>query len=44
MHATSIRLVQQILLDDGTLEIEFAFHLGDNGVMKAHRTPFSTAC
>lgn len=32
------------LLDDGTLEIEFAYHLGDEAVLKAQRTTFSAAC
>jgi hypothetical protein len=32
------------LLDDGTLEIEFAYHLGDEAVLKAKRVTSSTAC
>ena len=32
------------LLDDGTLEIEFAYHLGDEAVLKAKRGTSSTAC
>jgi hypothetical protein len=32
------------LLDDGTLEIEFAYHLGDEAVLKAIRETSSTAC
>ena len=32
------------LLDDGTLEIEFAYHLGDEAVLKAIRDTSSTAC
>lgn len=32
------------LLDDGTLEIEFAYHLGDEAVLKAKRETSSTAC
>ena len=32
------------LLDDGTLEIEFAYHLGDEAVLKAKRATSSTAC
>ena len=32
------------LLDDGTLEIEFVYHLGDEAVLKAERTRSSTAC
>ena len=32
------------LLQDGSLEIEFAYHLGDEAVLKAKRIPFSTAC
>jgi hypothetical protein len=32
------------LLDDGTLEIEFAYHLGDEAVPRAKREPSSTAC
>jgi hypothetical protein len=32
------------LLDDGTIEIEFAYHNGDEAVLKAKRAPSSTAC
>jgi hypothetical protein len=32
------------LLDDGTLEIEFAYHLGDEAILKAQRHTSSTAC
>ena len=32
------------LLEDGTLEIEFAYHLGDDAVLKAERQTSSTAC
>jgi hypothetical protein len=32
------------LLDDGTIEIEFAFRNGDEAVLKAKRDPSSTAC
>ena len=32
------------LLDDGSLEIEFAYHLGDDAVLKAVRETSSTAC
>lgn len=32
------------LLDDGTLEIEFAYHLGDEATLKAERVTSSTAC
>ena len=32
------------LLDDGSLEIEFAYHLGDEAVLKAKRDTSSTAC
>lgn len=32
------------LLDDGTLEIEIAYHLGDEAVLKAKRDTSSTAC
>lgn len=32
------------LLEDGTLEIEFAYHLGDQAVLKAERVTSSTAC
>ncbi|HSO42838.1 MAG TPA: hypothetical protein VLR47_08365 [Rhodospirillales bacterium] len=32
------------LLDDGSLEIKFACHLGDDAVLKAVRDTSSTAC
>jgi hypothetical protein len=32
------------LLDDGTIEIEFAYHNGDEAVLKAKRDDSSTAC
>jgi hypothetical protein len=32
------------LNDDDTIEIEFAYHLGDEAVLKAERIPSSTAC
>jgi hypothetical protein len=32
------------LLDDGSLEIEFAYHLGDEAILKAKRHTSSTAC
>ncbi len=32
------------LLNDGTLEIEFAFHFGDEAFIKAEQETFSTAC
>ena len=32
------------LLDDGFLEIEFAYHLGDEAILKAVRESSSTAC
>jgi hypothetical protein len=32
------------LLDDGTLEIEFAYHMGDQATLKAERTTSSAAC
>ena len=32
------------LLDDGTIEIEFAYHNGDEAVLKAKRVTSSTAC
>lgn len=32
------------LLDDGTIEITFAFHNGDEAVLKAKRETSSTAC
>ncbi|HTE81094.1 MAG TPA: hypothetical protein VK634_10440 [Reyranella sp.] len=32
------------LLDDGSIEIEFAYHLGDEAVLKARRVTSSTAC
>jgi len=31
-------------LDDGSLQIEFAYHLGDEAVLKAKRATSSTAC
>ena len=31
------------LLDDGSIEIEFDYHNGDEAVLKAKREPFSTA-
>ena len=30
--------------DDGSIEIEFAYHLGDEAVLKAERVESSTAC
>ena len=30
--------------DDGSIEIEFAYHLGDEAVLKAERVDSSTAC
>jgi hypothetical protein len=30
--------------DDGSLEITFAYHLGDEAILKAVRAPSSTAC
>jgi hypothetical protein len=32
------------LLDDGSIEIEFAYHDGDEAVLKAKRDTSSTAC
>ena len=32
------------LLDDGSIEIEFAYHNGDDAVLKAKRDTSSTAC
>ncbi len=32
------------LLDDGTLEIEFAFYNGDEAILSAKSAPFSAAC
>ena len=32
------------LLDDGSLEIKFAYHLGDEAVLKAERAISSNAC
>jgi hypothetical protein len=32
------------LLDDGSIEIEFAYHNGDEAVLKAKRETSSTAC
>ncbi|MDE0538730.1 MAG: helix-turn-helix domain-containing protein [Rhodospirillales bacterium] len=32
------------LLDDGSLEIEFAYHLGDEATLKAERATFPAAC
>ncbi|MEX0758374.1 MAG: hypothetical protein WD100_02230 [Tistlia sp.] len=32
------------LLDDGSLEIDLAYHLGDEAVLKAVRATSSTAC
>ena len=32
------------LQDDGSLQIEFEYHNGDEGVLKAVREPSSTAC
>lgn len=32
------------LQEDGTLEIEFAYHLGDEATLKAERATSSTAC
>lgn len=32
------------LLDDGSIEIEFDYHNGDEAVLKAKREPFSTTC
>ncbi len=32
------------LLDDGSLEFEFEYHLGDEAILKAGRATSSTAC
>ena len=32
------------LNDDGTIEVAFAYHLGDEAVLKAERMTSSTAC
>ena len=32
------------LQDDGSLQIEFEYHLGDQALLKAVRDPSSTAC
>jgi hypothetical protein len=32
------------LLNDGTLEIEISFHLGDDAILRAERDRSSTAC
>jgi hypothetical protein len=32
------------LLDDGSIEVEFAYHNGDEAVLKAKRDTSSTAC
>ena len=32
------------LQDDGSLTIDFAYHLGDEAVLKAVREPYSAAC
>ncbi len=32
------------LLDDGSLQIDFAYHLGDEAVLRAVRATSSTAC
>ena len=32
------------LLDDGSIEIEFAYRNGDEAVLKAKREPFSASC
>jgi hypothetical protein len=32
------------LLDDGSLEIEFVYHLGDEAILRAERATSSTAC
>ena len=32
------------LNDDGTIEVAFAYHLGDEAVLKAERASSSTAC
>lgn len=31
-------------LDDGSIEITFAYHNGDEAILKANRDPSSTAC
>jgi hypothetical protein len=33
-----------VLQDDGSLEIEFAYHPGDEAILKAVRATSSTAC
>jgi hypothetical protein len=32
------------LLDDGTIELQFAYYDGDEAILKAKRDPSSTAC
>ena len=32
------------LVDDGTIEIEFTYHLGDEATLKANRTTSSATC
>jgi hypothetical protein len=32
------------MLDDGSIEIEFDYHLGDEAILKAERETSSTAC
>jgi hypothetical protein len=32
------------LHDDGSIEIEFAYHNGDDAILKAKREPFSAPC
>lgn len=32
------------LLDNGSIEITFAYHNGDEAILKANRDPSSTAC
>ncbi len=32
------------LLEDGSLEVEISFHLGDDAVLRAKRDPSSTSC
>lgn len=32
------------LADDGSLEVEFEYHLGDEAIFKAQRTSFSATC
>ena len=32
------------LLEDGSLEVEISFHLGDDAVLRAERDPSSTPC